>query len=111
MKIPILITLTLLLSGCAGSRIEAFGWESRGALRVSEPDSNLYNYKIYLKALRDVGFDSSIKSDRLQIISSYLDTSCKNPEIIDEIFLPTGSALIGNYKTGIFVCKVKCDKQ
>jgi len=86
-------------------RLERFG-----SLQMTGPDSPSHDYKFYIKAGRDFGLNTQNKEDRLLLIRGYLDGTCKDVEIVDEQFLPTGGTAIFDLKLGTYESKVKCLK-
>lgn len=104
-----LITLAIALTGCAGTKGYSTFLEQNGNLRVAEPDSDLYDYKFYIKAILDFEVNTEKQEDRLLLIRGYLGATCKDVKITEEQFLPAGGMSVG-VKLGTWVSKVKCLK-
>lgn len=107
MKTLLILTIAVLLSGCAGSRGYSAMFEQSGNLRFAEPDSTSHDYKFYIKAAWDFEVNTEKQEDRILLIRGYLGATCKDVKIVEEQFLPAGGTSFG-VKLGTYISKVKC---
>ena len=108
MKIVLLAMLfSIIICGCAGSRAYLSGLENQGIIRTDIADDESYDYKVFIRNLRDIGWDGGNKQDRINAVNLMFKDSCNQVEIVGEIPIKTGRGLTGR-ELITYLMKVKC---
>jgi hypothetical protein len=101
------ILMTLLLTGCAGTQSHLRLLESDGTIRADVSDDPSYDYKIFIRNTKDIGWNGNDESDRISAAKLMFEDSCKSVQVIDQTPLKTGKYLFGDDAI-TWIMKVKC---
>lgn len=108
-KFIFLMSISLMLAGCAGTQSYLRILENNGTVTVDLSDDPTYDYKVKIKNAIDFDWSGDNEADRLETIDLMFKETCDHIEVIDQIPIKTGKYNFPRGDAITWVMKVKCN--